>query len=97
MNLPFIDPQPVFENYTGPWDDLYVDEGHYSVKGNDLFASTIAQALIDIANGAGHLPVYLDLDALVSTCFGDIDADGTVGVTDFLELLAHWGPCGVRA
>jgi hypothetical protein len=24
---------------------------------------------------------------------GDIDADGSVGVLDFLELLAAWGPC----
>lgn len=24
---------------------------------------------------------------------GDIDADGSVGVTDFLDLLAGWGPC----
>ena len=25
-------------------------------------------------------------------CPGDIDGDGTVGVTDFLEILAAWGP-----
>ena len=25
--------------------------------------------------------------------FGDIDGDGTVGITDFLTLLAVWGPC----
>jgi len=24
---------------------------------------------------------------------GDLDGDGTVGVTDFLALLAAWGPC----
>jgi hypothetical protein len=23
----------------------------------------------------------------------DFDGDGVVGVTDFLQLLAHWGPC----
>jgi hypothetical protein len=27
-------------------------------------------------------------------CFGDVDANGTVGITDFLALLAAWGPCG---
>ena len=27
-----------------------------------------------------------------SSCTGDIDGDGDVGVTDFLELLAAWGP-----
>ena len=25
---------------------------------------------------------------------GDVDGDGTVGILDFLELLAAWGPCG---
>ncbi len=24
---------------------------------------------------------------------GDLDGDGTVGIVDFLMLLAHWGPC----
>ena len=23
----------------------------------------------------------------------DFNGDGTVGITDFLELLANWGPC----
>ena len=26
---------------------------------------------------------------------GDLDGDGTVGITDFLILLAEWGPCDV--
>ena len=26
-------------------------------------------------------------------CLGDTDGDGSVGVTDFLNLLAAWGPC----
>ncbi len=25
---------------------------------------------------------------------GDLDGDGFVGITDFLVLLAAWGPCG---
>jgi hypothetical protein len=29
----------------------------------------------------------------IPVCAGDIDGDGTVGVTDFLELLANWGDC----
>ena len=24
---------------------------------------------------------------------GDFDGDGVVGINDFLELLANWGPC----
>ncbi len=27
------------------------------------------------------------------TCEGDIDGDGVVGINDFLDLLAAWGPC----
>ena len=26
-------------------------------------------------------------------CPEDPDGDGTVGIIDFLILLAHWGPC----
>jgi hypothetical protein len=26
-------------------------------------------------------------------CLSDLDGDGTVGITDFLKLLADWGPC----
>ena len=26
-------------------------------------------------------------------CPADVDGDGTVGITDFLDLLAAWGPC----
>jgi hypothetical protein len=29
------------------------------------------------------------------TGVGDLDCDGSVGVTDFLILLANWGPCAV--
>ena len=28
-----------------------------------------------------------------SVCHGDLDADGAVGITDLLALLASWGPC----
>ena len=28
-----------------------------------------------------------------SGCAPDLDGDGTVGVTDFLDLLAAWGAC----
>jgi hypothetical protein len=62
------------------------------VDGNTMVGPAIAQALIDVALANGHLPVFLDLDA-EPFCFGDIDADGTVGVTDFLAVLADWGPC----
>ena len=31
-------------------------------------------------------------DECESSCPGDIDGDGTVGINDFLDLLAAWGP-----
>ncbi len=27
------------------------------------------------------------------TCPSDVNIDGTVGINDFLLLLASWGPC----
>lgn len=36
-----------------------------------------------------------ELDALGATCFADVDGDGNVGINDFLDVLAQWGPCGV--
>jgi len=30
---------------------------------------------------------------ITAPALGDLDADGVVGITDFLELLASWGPC----
>ena len=29
----------------------------------------------------------------IGACREDLDASGDVGITDFLALLAHWGPC----
>jgi subtilisin family serine protease len=39
--------------------------------------------------GAGRL----DAAAALALGAGDLDLDGTIGVTDFLRLLAAWGPC----
>ena len=44
--------------------------------------------------GAGRI----DIGAAVSLgptapTLGDIDIDGTVGVSDLLALLGNWGPC----
>ena len=30
---------------------------------------------------------------VIAPALGDLDADGVVGITDFLALLAAWGPC----
>ena len=30
---------------------------------------------------------------VANACPEDLDGDGTVGIVDFLELLANWGDC----
>ena len=51
------------------------------------------------ADGSPESIVEAGLDAFAITEFlceaipGDLDGDGTVGILDFLELLASWGPC----
>jgi len=32
-------------------------------------------------------------DFVPPPCPSDFDGDGEVGINDFLELLANWGPC----
>jgi hypothetical protein len=34
-----------------------------------------------------------DFDLPTACCPADLDGDGEVGITDFLDLLAAWGPC----
>ena len=41
--------------------------------------------------GFGKLDVLAALSAVPTPCAADLDGDGTVGITDFLELLAQWG------
>ncbi len=45
--------------------------------------------------GVGPAPV-VDMGAheFVDLCPADNDNDGMVGITDFLAILANWGPCG---
>jgi hypothetical protein len=44
-----------------------------------------------VALGGG----YSAINAAVrgSSCPADLDGDGNVGINDFLQLLAVWGPC----
>ena len=54
-------------------------------------------------DGIGKPGVYSDYGSLglyritvslpACACIGDVDGDGEVGITDFLDLLAVWGPC----
>jgi hypothetical protein len=57
-------------------------------NGNGVLDSCdIASGTSTDADGNG---VPDDCDVL---CPADVDRDGNVGITDFLELLANWGPC----
>ena len=64
------------------------------LDGNPRFAAD----KIDFDPGCG-VPVVVDMGAYefqgdpFPVKFGDINGDGVVGVTDFLDLLAAWGAC----
>ena len=52
-----------------------------TITGNTMVGATIAQALVDAAAGAGHLPVFLDLR--VPPCLGDWDCDSDTDADDY--------------
>ncbi len=53
--------------------------------------------LLDVAladfDDLGAGPVQFDGDPLGRDAVTDLDGDGMVGITDFLDLLAAWGAC----
>ena len=68
---------------------------------NDLVPDeSINVTLADAINNAGQIAASGDdgvggaalLLTPIRSCVGDIDCDGFVGITDFLDLLAAWGP-----
>ena len=42
-----------------------------------------------VLSGQVHMSTFCP----VPVCPGDITGDGVVGINDFLDLLAAWGPC----
>jgi hypothetical protein len=65
------------------------DENTTNTKGDELY---------DLwANNGKCPPEVMQMASIPVTppasCPGDIDDDGQVGVTDFLAILAAWGPC----
>jgi len=64
---------------------------------DENFTNSKGQELYDLWNDNGKCPPEVMQAATIPLagpeCPADIDGDGVVGVTDFLVLLAEWGPC----
>ena len=79
---------------TGPQGVAFDDRGH-------LFSSSFYQHQVVEFDGDGnYVQTITDGDlsiprsvTFVRMAVGDVDDDGTVGVTDLLALLGAWGPC----
>ncbi|MBN1510428.1 MAG: hypothetical protein JXB13_00295 [Phycisphaerae bacterium] len=52
-----------------------------TISGNQMVGAVIAQALVNCAAGAGHLPVFLDLR--VPPCIADFECDGDIDLEDY--------------
>ncbi len=78
---------------------LALYDGAGGGAGIDLASAGLAEACcVRITNpGAPERTPSLEVDALVDVApvfaAADLDMDGVVGITDFLMLLAAWGPC----
>ncbi len=53
---------------------------------------------LDSVNGTSPgIGVFMNITAVVNDCEGDIDGNGTVEVTDLLEVIAAWGSSDANA
>ncbi len=68
-------------------EELTLEPGVYTLR-----ARALAADVFDIGKPffAGESALNLTVEV---TVLGDLDGDGTVGIVDFLLLLAAWGPC----
>ncbi len=55
-----------------------------TITGNQMVGAVMAQALVNSAAGAGHLPVFLDLQ--VPPCPADFECDGDIDLADHIEF-----------
>jgi pectate lyase len=54
---------------------------------------TIGRINIAVSSQSGNPVIVDNIQLWEAQCVGDLDNDGMVGITDFLILLAKWGPC----
>jgi subtilisin family serine protease len=66
-----------------------VDTGLPAGPGGPPLIESVALTGFDV----GPLTITNELAVASDPCPGDIDGDGSVGVTDFLAILAAWGTC----
>jgi hypothetical protein len=71
---------------TSPTGEEFIDTP------GSAFSVAVDAGRLHVADGTTGLRIYGDC-----SCLGDLDGDGSVGVTDFLILLADWGQAGVPA
>ena len=91
-----------FDLATGDITDpvFFVGNGVTAIvmDGPDLLVSTFAGTIWRLDPGDGAVidtmtsPIVVSAMELVPAA-ADLDGDGTVGIVDFLALLAVWGPC----
>lgn len=60
-----------------------------TITGNNMVGPTIAQALVDSANGLGHLPVFLDLQVPAKVAAPASVDFGTVGVGSTAQMAVN--------
>ena len=89
----------VFALLRNPGDGHFVDPWD-SGQPRNIHVDPHDFGFIDV-NNDGCLDLFMGLctgwkvfiqDTCAVACLGDIDGDGVIGILDFLELLAAWGP-----
>jgi hypothetical protein len=65
---------------------------NFAAFGTGFTATSIGYGQPWQPGGSGAVVATI-IDATSAACPWDLDGGGTVGVNDFLQLLAQWGPC----
>lgn len=65
---------------------------HVSLPGGAVFEFVDPEAVVSVDSVQGSIVRNVWQNA--EPCVADIDGNGAVDVTDLLDLLASWGPCG---
>ncbi len=67
----------------------FFDEGLFCV--GEGLTETVCVAIGGTFGGQGSK--CIEVGCTVNLCPSDVTGDGTVGIDDFLQVLADWGPC----